>query len=214
ASARQVQAQKIPILLEGVGDGEFWSTTANSNLLTRNGGRGAGLGRLSMWGAAEPLPGLVFFASRHGEYGSARPGTAQSEGYIAQCGPRYAFSRWVVFDGGKLQPVVGTFAPRHFSNRNPLIGAPDGYSLEYPYGAQLSGEIGRFDYRAAMVTLPSTHENYTPVPKRRLRPAIGAGIRPMAGLRIGGSFTVGPYLNGAYTAAQLGGESWTEYQQR
>jgi hypothetical protein len=208
------RAQRVPILLEGVGDGEFWSTTGHSNLLTRNGGRGSGLGRLSMWGAIEPLPGLVFFGSGRGELGAARPDTNQSELYMEQFGIRLAYSRWIVVDGGKLQPLVGTFAPRHFSNRNPLIGSPDGYSLEYPYGVEASGEIGWFDYRAAMVTLPSTHENYTPVPKARLRPAIGAGIRPLPGLRIGGSFTVGPYLNGTYTAAQLGGESWTEYHQR
>ncbi|MGH7619218.1 MAG: hypothetical protein ACREPM_18530, partial [Gemmatimonadaceae bacterium] len=58
---REVRAQQIPILLEGVGDGEFWSTTQHSNLLTRNDGRGSGLGRVSIWGAIEPLPGLVFF---------------------------------------------------------------------------------------------------------------------------------------------------------
>jgi hypothetical protein len=205
---------QIPIMLEGVGDGEFWSTTANSNLLTRNGGRGSGLGRLSMWGAIEPLPGLVFYAAGHGEYGSARPDTTQPAAYLEQAGVRYAFSRWVVLDAGKLQPVVGTFAPRHFSNRNPLIGSPDGYSLQYPYGVEASGEIGWFDYRAAMVTLPSTHQYYTPASTTRLRPAVGAGITPMTGLRIGGSFTVGPYLNGSYSSAQLDGDSWTWYQQR
>jgi hypothetical protein len=207
-------AQRIPILLEGVGDGEFWSTTGNSTLLTRNGGRGSGLGRVSMWGAIEPLPGLVFFGSGRGEFGAARPDTNQSEVYMEQFGARLAFSRRLVIDGGKLQPLVGTFAPRHFSNRNPLIGSPDGYSLEYPYGVQASGEIGWFDYRAAMASLPSTHEYYTPPSTARLRPALGAGVRPIAGLRIGGSFTVGPYLNTSYTAAQLGGAPWTSYHQR
>jgi hypothetical protein len=211
--AGQARAQ-IPILLEGVGDGEFWSTTANSNLLTRNNGRGSGLGRLSMWGAVEPLPGLVFFAAGRGEFGAARPDTNHSEAYMEQFGVRFAFSRALVVDGGKLQPLVGTFAPRHFSNRNPLIGSPDGYSLEYPYGVEAAGEIGWFDYRAAMVTLPPTHENYVPVPKARLRPAIGGGMRVMTGLRIGGSFTVGPYLNDSYTPAQLRDAAWTDYQQR
>jgi hypothetical protein len=98
-----------------------------------------------MWGAIEPLPGFVIFAAGRAEYGAARIDTAQSETYMEQLGVRLALSRAFVLDAGKLPPVVGTFAPRHFSNRNPLIGTPDGYSIEYPYGAKLSGEAGRFD---------------------------------------------------------------------
>jgi hypothetical protein len=64
------------------------------------------------------------------------------------------------------------------------------------------------------LTLPPTHENYTPVPTERLRPAIGAGFRPTTGLRIGGSFSVGPYLNDSYTATQLQSRAWSDYHQR
>jgi len=211
--ARPAHAQ-VPILLEGIGDGELWSTTPKSNLLTRNGGGGSGLGRVSLWGAIEPLPGLVFFGAGHGELGSARADTSQADMYAEQFGIRYVFSPAFVFDGGRLQPVVGTFTPRHFSNRNPLIGSPDGYSLEYPLGFELSGEAGKFDYRAAMVSLPPTHDNYTPKPTARLRPAIGGGFTPIVGLRIGGSFSVGPYLNHSYTPDQLLNQSWTSYHQR
>jgi hypothetical protein len=213
APVRTARAQ-LPVMLEGVGEGEFWSTTRYSNLLTRNAGRESGLGRVSLWGAVEPLPGLVFFAAGHGEYGAARVDTAQSEVYLENAGVRYAVTRALVLDAGKLPPIVGTFTPRHFSNRNPLIGTPDGYSLEYPYGVKLSGELGRFDYRAGLLTLPPTHENYTPLPKARLRPAIGGGVTPMTGLRIGASFTVGPYLNTSFTPAQLHDQPWTDFQQR
>lgn len=214
-AARAITAHaQIPILLEGVGDGEFWSTTPYSNLLTRNNGRGSGLGRVSLWGAAEPLPGLVFFGSTRAEFGAARTDTGRADIYLEQIGVRYVVSHALVLDGGKLQPLVGTFTPRHFSNRNPLIGTPDGYSLEYPLGVEVSGEAGMFDYRAAMVSLPPTHESYVPKPTARLRPAIGGGISPIVGLRIGGSFTVGPYLNKNYTSVQLHDQSWTEYQQR
>jgi len=34
------------VLLQGIADGEFWSTDARSNLLTRNNGQPAGLGRV------------------------------------------------------------------------------------------------------------------------------------------------------------------------
>ena len=119
-----------------------------------------------------------------------------------------------MIDAGKLQPIVGTFASRRFSNRNPLIGSPDGYSIEYPLGVEISGERQYVDYRAGLVTLPPSHSGYVPTPASRLRPAIGAGVTPMVGLRIGGSFTVGPYLNDEFTAAQLHNEAWSDYHQR
>ena len=87
-----------------------------------------------------------------------------------------------VLDGGKLQPVVGTFASRRFSNRNPLIGAPDGYTLEYPLGVELSGETSSTSTIVPrLVTLPPTHSGYVPAATPRLRPAIGAGVTPIVG---------------------------------
>src|SRR5262249_12665518 len=49
---------------------------------------------------------------------------------------------------------------------------------------------------------------------RRFRPAVGAGFTPIVGLRIGGSFTTGSYLNDDYTPTQLSGQSWSYYEQR
>src|SRR3954467_10514199 len=60
------------LLLQGIADGEFWSTNARSNLLTRNDGQPAGLGRLQLWGAFEPWRGLVAYAQGTVEAGSAR----------------------------------------------------------------------------------------------------------------------------------------------
>ena len=59
-ASRRAQAP-VPILIEGLTDWEYWSTTANSNLLTRNAGRWEGVGRAQLWGAIEPLRGLVFY---------------------------------------------------------------------------------------------------------------------------------------------------------
>ena len=215
ALAPRARAQ-LPILLEGVADGEFWSTTAYSNLLTRNAGRASGLGRLQLWTAIEPLPGLVFFGQGEAEGGRGSTNTqGNSVAFSAeQYGVRYALSPAFVIDAGKLQPIVGNFAARRFSNRNPLIGTPDGYSLEYPMGVEVSGERHYIDYRVAMVSLPPSHEEYVPSPDARLRPAIGGGITPMPGLRIGGSFTVGSYLNHTYTATQLHDKPWSDYDQR
>lgn len=213
ASVRDGHAQAA-VLLQGLADGEFWSTNARSNFLTRNGGSPATLGRVQLWGAYEPVSRLVFYAQGELEGGDARRDIDNTDVYTDQFGVRYAAARALVVDAGRLTPVIGTFAPRRFSNRNPLIGEPDGYSLDYPEGVEASGEFPHFDYRAALVSLPATHEGYTPAPSRALRPAIGAGVTPFTGLRIGGSFTIGPYLNKLTNQALLAGKSWNDYDQR
>jgi hypothetical protein len=211
-TGRGVRAQG-GFLLQGIADGEAWGTSGTSNLLTRNAGRPAGLGRLELWGAYEPFTGLVFYAEGNAEGGPARVERGTSI-YANQLGVRYATTPAFVVDIGKMTPVIGTFAPRHFSTRNPLIGMPDGYTLQYPVGAKVSGHAGMFDYRVAMVSLPTTHVGYEPEPTPRLRPAIGGGITPIIGLRLGGSFTVGPYLNKDDAPSVPAGTTWSDYHQR
>ncbi len=201
------------ILLQGIVDGEAWSTSNSSNLLTRNAGRPAGLGRLELWGAYEPFAGFVIYAEGAGEGGPARSDRGTTI-YDNQLGIRYARTPAFVIDVGKMTPVIGTFAPRHFSTRNPLIGVPDGYTLQYPVGVKVSGNLGIFDYRAAMVSLPTTHVGYQPDPSPVLRPAIGGGITPIVGLRVGGSFTAGPYLNKDDQPTVPTGTSWSDFHQR
>lgn len=199
-------------LLQGIVDGEGWSTNNSSNLLTRNAGNPAGLARLDLWSAFEPFTGFVIYGE-----GSAEGGPARAERgttiYGNQLGVRYARTPALVIDVGKMTPVIGTFAPRHFSTRNPLIGTPDGYSLQYPFGAKVSGDVGKFDYRVAIVSLPTTHVGYEPEPSAYLRPAFGAGITPMIGLRLGGSFTVGPYLNKDDASSLPAGTTWSDFHQ-
>jgi len=201
------------VLLQGIVDAEGWSTTANSNLLTRGNGRAAGLGRLTAWGAYEPFAKLVLYAEGEVETGNATP-DRETDVYSHQFGLRYSPSRLAVLDVGRTTPVIGTFAPRHYSTRNPLIGEPDGYSIDYPLAIKLSGEARHFDYRAALVSLPTTHENYQPDATARLRPAVGAGVTPFVGFRIGGSFTIGPYLNRNVPSTSLAGQSWSDFNQR
>lgn len=212
--ASRAHAQ-LPILVEGIADGELWSTTPASNLLTRNDGRTAGLVRLQMWGAVELFRHLVIYGQGDVESGPARTSFLDRSYHASgnQFGVRFTSSRLLVVDAGKLQPVIGTFASRRFSTRNPLIGAPDGYSLDYPLGAMVSGETKHFDYRAAMIDLPASHRGYVPVPSRRLRPAVGAGFTPATGIRVGSSFTMGPYLNRDLTSEQLRGGRWSDFQQ-
>jgi hypothetical protein len=213
AAPSRVSAQGS-VLLQGIADGEFWTTNTRSNLLTRNQGQPAGLARLQMWGAYEPFPGLVAYAQGAFEGGTARYEAEQEEVSSDQFGLRYTASQHFVIDAGRLQPVIGTFASRHFSTRNPLIGEPDGYSLDYPLGVEVFGDASKFDYRAAMVSLPTSHTGYEPTPTPRLRPAIGGGFTPIVGLRFGASFTVGPYLSRDVPVAALKGRSWSDFHQR
>ena len=201
------------LLLQGIVDVEGWSTTATSNLLTKNHGNVAGLARVQAWGAIEPLPSFVLYAQGEAETGSATPASS-TRPQTEQFGLRYGRSELLVLDAGRIAPVIGTFASRHFSTRNPLIGEPDGYTLDYPYGIKLSGEMTHADYRVALVSLPTTHINYQPTPTARLRPAVGFGVTPIVGLRVGGSFTIGPYLNSALDSVLPTSRPWTEYNQR
>jgi hypothetical protein len=202
------------ILLQGIADGEFWSTNARSNLLTRNDGQPAGLGRLQLWGAMELVPKLVAYAQGTLEAGSARYEPSSHEVSSDQFGLRYTVSPRLVVDAGRLTPVIGTFASRHFSTRNPLIGDPDGYSLDYPLGVEVFGDAYKFDYRVAAVSLPTSHSGYEPSPTARLRPALGGGFTPIVGLRFGTSFTIGPYLNDEVAPSALQGKRWSDYRQR
>ena len=202
------------LLLQGILDGEAWSTDTSSNLLRRNVGRPAGLARLQMWGAYEPFRHWVLYAQGEAEAGNARASSETRDVYSDQFGIQYSPSQKFVVDAGRLTPLIGTFSTRRFSTRNPLIGIPDGYSLQYPLGVKVSGETKHFDYRAAMVTLPADHLGYVPKATARLRPAIGGGFTPITGARIGASFSVGPYLNNGISATQLAGKSWSGYDQR
>ncbi len=201
-------------LVQGIADAEFWSTDSNSNLLTRNHGHPGTLGRLLLWGAAEPWRGFVIYAQGEGVGGSAENNSGHIDADLDQAGIRYSPSAAFVIDLGKMPSPIGTFAARRFSTRNPLIGEPDGYPIEYPLGLQLSGTNAHLDYRIAEVSLPVSHPGYVPNPSAALRPAVGAGFTPFTGLRIGGSATWGPYLNQSLTSSQLGGESWQHFQER
>jgi len=207
---RPARAQWI---LEGIADGEAWVTDARSTLLTRNDGHPAALGRLHLWTAAEPLPGLYLFALGEVETGQATP-EGGTEVFLDQLGVRYQRSHALVLEVGKLPSPVGIFAGRRFSTHNPLIGTPDGYPTTYPWGVQLSGALGRVDYRGALVSLPVSNEKYLPHPGPAARLALGAGIAPLVGLRLGGSFTRGPYLNGDLAPLLPAGRGWRDYAQQ
>jgi hypothetical protein len=200
-------------LVQGVFDAELWKTDSGSALLARNHGRPGALARLGLWGAVEPVRDVVFFGELQAEAGPARsePGT---EVYLNQLGVRWSPSDLFTVEAGKVKHVVGLFATRRLSFRNPLVGAPDGYSDSYPVGLVASGTLNRVDYRVGVLSLPLTRDGYVPAPGVQYRPAMGLGFTPTTGLRIGVSGSVGSYLNPGLSSAQLRGREWCDYRQR
>ena len=202
------------IAMQGLADVELWATDSASPLLTRNAGRPSALGRLRLWSVAEPWGGVVLFAQGQLEGGTARAEEERMEVYLERAGLRIAPSRVFMLEGGKIPHPIGTFASRQLSSRNPLIGTPDGYPVQYPLGVSVSGATDRVDYRAALVSLPISHESYMPDPSSRYRPAVGGGVTPTAGVHVGVSATWGPYLNETLSTALLRGRRWDSFRQR
>jgi hypothetical protein len=201
------------IMLQGVLDAELWKTDSLSVLLARNGGRPGAMGRLGLWGAAEPWRDVVVFGQLSAETGPGRHEEG-SELYVTQYGTRWSPSDAFVLEAGKMTHIVGTFSSRYLSFRNPLVGMPDGYSLVYPFGVKVTGTASMFDWRAALLSKPLTHEDYTVEPSHAMRPAVGGGITLFTGFRLGASATVGPYLNRDLAPTLLAGRGWRDYHQR
>ncbi|HEX2780135.1 MAG TPA: hypothetical protein VHM30_11585 [Gemmatimonadaceae bacterium] len=211
-AAPRVAHTQERILVQGILDIEGWSTDSASRLLARNEGRASGLARLCVWSAFEPVSGVVAYLQMEVAGGSAlEEGT---EVGIEQGGLRYTRSRALVVDAGMIAPIVGMYANRHLSTRNPLIGEPDGYVVAYPLGVRVSGKTETLDYRIGVISLPVYNERYMPEPTATPHIAAGAGVTPHPGVRVGVSGTIGPWLDDATPAAALDGRSWRGYEQR
>jgi hypothetical protein len=201
------------LLLDGIADGEFWATDSGSPLLTRNDGTPAPLGRVQLFFGAAIRPELQLLAL--GELEAGKGGAeGKTEVDYDQLLLRYLRSPALVIDVGKFASPVGTFANRRFSPVNPLIGVPEGYPVTYPWGVKVDGTAGQFDYRAALISLPVSNENFVPEPAPWPRPALGAGFTPITGLRIGASYTRGPYLNADLGTAIPSGTFWENYAEQ
>lgn len=206
-----VSRAQTRVMLVGNVDAELWDTDTGSNLLSRNGGRPSTLGRLTLWGAVQPHSRLVGYALVESELGSAIDGTHHD---LAQAALRYTPSSRLAVEAGKITMPLGGFPGRRFSWRNPVIGRPDAYPVLYPYGLTISGAASVLDYRAAVVSLPMVHEDYTPEPSHAARPVLGIGITPVIGVRLGAGYTWGPYLGATHSPTQLDGRKWSSYEQR
>lgn len=114
---------------------------------------------------------------------------------------------------GKVVTPFGNFSRRYLSNVNPLIGRPDAYSVTYPLGVVVTGQVSALDLRFAILDTPTVNENYVPDFDPVFRPAFAAGVTPTAGLRIGAYYTQGPYLGQDAQFAVPAGQGWRDFEQ-
>ncbi|PYQ09545.1 MAG: hypothetical protein DMH00_12855 [Acidobacteria bacterium] len=214
AAARPARGEDR-ILVQGLADAEIWNTDAESELLSRDAGDTASLGRLRLWAAGDFMNRLQGFA-----LGRVEGGRGTDEGrtdvHLEQAYLRYSFAapKRLVLQAGKLILPYGNFSRRYFSNANPLIGSPANYQISYPLGIQLSGAASRFDFMAAIVDGPLTRQAYDSDPERSLRPALSAGITPVTGIRIAGYFTRGAYLDRIAELWLLPGKELGDYHEK
>jgi hypothetical protein len=205
------------VVIQGILDGELWKSDSGSLLLTRNNGHAASVGRLELLTAAELFGGLQFLAQSQLQTGDGRAPREVAQGTqisLEQAVLRYDRFPKLVMNVGKLLSPVGTFGDRRLSTTNPLIGSPDSYPVSYPWGAELSGAASLLDYRAALVSLAATNPKYVPEPGAAPHVVLGAGITPHPALRLGASYTQGPYLSGAISDSLAAGAHWRDYDQR
>lgn len=193
--------------IETLLDGEAWKTDAGSHLLARDSGHFALEARLTAWGVLRVSRHLDLLGLGEAEAGKADRRDASWE--YDQLEARLRFGT-LQLDAGRVLMPIGLFGARRFSNVNPVIGAPDMYPTEYPWGAVVSGTASRFDWRVAAVSLPVVNTNYTPAPSGELRPLVGAGFSFGPALHLGAAVTRGSYLN--RNAANLP-QSWDSYHQ-
>lgn len=210
-----VSAQE-QLLVEGIFDAEVHKTDADSYLLARNDGDISTLGRLQLWSAWQISSGFQLYAM--GEFESDDSiGERHTEFELTQIALRYSSNStpFYIIEAGKILPPISINTDRRLSTQNPLIAEPDILYAPYPLGIQLTGSSGWFDYRAALVDLPAIHPEYLPAdPTSALRPDLGFGVTPFAGLRFGLAYTKGPYLNKQLGAFLPTGSNWKDFKQQ
>lgn len=193
AAALATPAHAQRFTLETLFDAELWKTDDGSRLLSRNGGDPAIQGRLRMWGAWRLTPTVEVRG-----IGMIEGGNAESDNLYATVellSARWFPSRAFVVEAGKILMPIGAFGARRFSNVNPLVGEPDLYPTQYPWGLAISGAAGVLDYRAAVTSLGVVNTRYTPEPGHSLRPVLGLGVSAGPSFHVGAAVTRGSYLS-------------------
>ena len=169
-----------------------------------NGGDAAGVARLHLWAMGQIGSGFQVVTEGRFE-GSNTEGERETDADLAQAFLRYSTSAAVPvrLEAGRLALPLGDFSRRYLSTENPLIGTPDAYDVAYPTALVCSGRAAWFDFRALGFDLPLANRDYVPPADRAFRPGAGIGVTPTTGLRLGGYWTAGPYLD----------DRWSDFDQ-
>ena len=164
---RAAPAAQVPILLEGVADGEFWSTTAYSNLLTRNAGRASGPGARAAVGRDRAVAGarVLRTGRRRGRTGANGDRfLGRLRGSVRRAVRRVARAR---ARRGKAA------ADRRHLRVAPILESQSAHRRAGRLLARVSARRSSSRARAiastivpALVSLPPSHEGYVPTPAR------------------------------------------------
>jgi hypothetical protein len=212
ALAARVEGQQR-VVVQGVASLEGWRTRGGSVLLARNDDSPGLAGTIATWAAADLGRKLTLVALTEIS-GGAASAEDETELELEELTLRWRPSAAFGIEAGRFPAPIGTFAARRLPFANPVIGAPDGYEIDYPWGVGLSGSHGGFDYRVAAMDRPVANRRYVPSGPGRMRLALGAGITPVVGVRIGLSYTAGPYLADSLGPALRAGERAGDFGER
>jgi len=211
----QAHAQQR-FLIEGLLTGELYDTSGDSLLLSRNDDDLSTVGRLQLWSAYQLSDNFQVYALVELETENAS-GSYDSEAELEQLAIRYTRPEapYIVVEAGRILGPISVFADWHLSDRNPLIGELDTHPTTYPEGIQVSGSQAKFDYRVAYIDQPDFYADEDELaPDSAFRPVFGVGYTPFFGLRLGASYTDGPFLSRFYNDSLPEGVSWRDFDQR
>jgi len=203
-------------LLQGIADAEAYATDADSPLLSRNEGDVATLGRIQLWSAYQLTPSIQLYALAELESHNFA-GSFETDAELEQFTIRYTRldSPYIVAEAGRILSPISVYGERHISTENALIGQLHTLPSVYPIGVQLTGSASILDYRAGLVDLPNIDSAVLEFdPDSAFRPVFGAGVTPLFGLRVGASYTKGPYLASSLNPYLPEGVGWRDYDQR
>lgn len=87
-------------------------------------------------------------------------------------------------------------------------------NYSYPTGVMAFGNFAKADYRLALVNSSLANPLDLGTPGQRPQWAVGGGLNPVQRLRVGSSFTAGPYLDASVRSYLPAGTRWNDFTQR
>ncbi len=201
------------LLLQGLATGQVHETDDDAYVLSSNDGEAAGEADILLWQALQLHPSLHVFAMEDLRAVSEDGGDAGATMDLFLLRWSRRSQNPFTLEAGKVATPIGSFPDRRFSDTNPLPGAPATYRTDYPYGIVAHGRASIFDYTASVLSLPLRNGAFALEADHTPRPAVGAGLTPLVGLRLGAFATQGPYLSREIEDFLPPGSRWRDFEQ-